>query len=236
MKRGIRIGLIGDYDPRIRAHNCIPSALKLAGDAVECVVTLTWIATTAAEDFAQRERLGCRGLWCVPGSPYVNMNGALRAIRFAREKRIPFLGTCGGFQHAAIEYARNVLAMVQADHAESNPQTELPLIAPLSCSLVGACGIVRFRPGSRAARIYGSDNAMEEYHCNFGLNPGFQSKLNDGRFAITGTDEKGAARVFELKDHPFFLATLFQPELSAFSGKAHPLVVAFVGAAAIAAG
>jgi len=80
------------------------------------------------------------GFWCVPGSPYRDMDGALRTIRFARETRCPFLGTCGGFQHAVIEYARSVLGLTDADHMESNPDAELPLIIALACRLAPTTG------------------------------------------------------------------------------------------------
>ena len=92
------------------------------------------------------------GVWCVPASPYANTEGALNAIRVAREHRIPFLGTCGGFQHAVIEYARNVLGWTAADHAEVNPQAALALIAPLSCSLVEKTGEIRLAAESLIGR------------------------------------------------------------------------------------
>ncbi len=72
----------------------------------------------------------------MPASPYASADGAFAAIRFARENARPFLGTCGGFQHAVIEYARNVIGITDADHAETNPGADMPLIAPLACSLV----------------------------------------------------------------------------------------------------
>jgi CTP synthase (UTP-ammonia lyase) len=159
------------------------------------------------------------------------MQGALAAIRFARERPLPFLGTCGGFKHALIEYARNVLGWTEADHAESNPGAALPLVAPLSCSLVGVEGSVRLLPGSEACRIYGRPEALEGYHCNFGLNGSYQHALQGGALRISGVDEQGAARVVELQGHPFFVATLFQPELSAFRDLPHPIVSAFVAAA-----
>jgi len=167
----------------------------------------------------------------VPGSPYASIDGALRAIRFAREHGRPFLGTCGGFQHALIEYARNVLGLADADHAESSPEAEMPLIAPLSCALVGARGTIRFVPGSALAAIYGAPEAVEGYHCSYGLNPRYRSLLESSPLRISAVDEAGEVRGVELAGHPFFVATLFQPELSALAGTPHPLVRAFVAAA-----
>src|SRR5207253_2349229 len=136
-----------------------------------------------------------------PGSPYASMHGALGAIRAAREGNIPFLGTCGGFQHALIEYVRTARGRADADHAESNPDAAFPLIAPLSCPLRGVHGTVRFTPGSRLAAIYGREEATEEYFCDYGVNPPFESLLEGGALRITARDAENAARAVELDGH-----------------------------------
>lgn len=85
--------------------------------------------------------------WCAPGSPYRSLTGALDAIRFAREERVPFIGTCGGFQHAVIEYARNVLGFADARHAEYDPYASSDLfISALSCSPFGETMRVEIEP------------------------------------------------------------------------------------------
>ena len=120
----IKIGLIGDYSPQVTAHVAIPKALQLAAAEAKCEIEETWLAT---EDvFENRQQFSnYDGLWCVPASPCKSMDGALTAIKFAREQGVPFMGTCGGFQHAVIEYVRNVLGFAKADHAESNPETTM---------------------------------------------------------------------------------------------------------------
>ena len=227
----VKIGLVGDYSPDVTAHVAIPEALNLAATEAGCEVEKTWLATEAvAEDL--RRLSGFDGLWCVPASPYRSMDGALSAIRFARERGVPFLGTCGGFQHAVIEYVRNVLGFEEADHAESNPGTTMPLMTLLSCSLVEVEGVIRLKEGSRARQIYGEEVVAERYHCNFGFNPKYLSLFEDGEMKITGADEDGEPRVVELATHPFFIATLFQPERSALQrGEPHPLVSAYLAAA-----
>ena len=237
MKRHVRIGLIGDYRSEVRAHVAIPQALALAAKRVGCEATPVWTPTSSIHSDSRdpgvsgADLAAFDGLWCVPASPYENMAGALHAIQFARQKNRPFLGTCGGFQHAVIEYARSVLGLVEAEHAESNPGTVLPLISPLSCSLVGARGKIRLDPGSRIAGIYGQTDTEEEYHCRFGINPRFENLFQRGALRITGRDASGEPRVVELENHSFFMATLFQPELAALGGSSHPLIVAFVRAA-----
>ena len=228
----IRIALIGDYNPEVTAHVAIPRALQLAANGSARAVEPAWMATPLCTTKREERLSPFDAIWCVPNSPYASMAGALCAIRFARESGRPFLGTCGGFQHAIIEYARNALGCQEADHAESNPAAALPLISHLACSLAPGKGAIRLLPHSQLARIYGRTEIAENYHCNFGLNPRFESMLNDGKLTISGRDENDEVRAVELAGHPFFIATLFQPEQSAFAGVAHPLIGSFVRAAA----
>ena len=230
----LKIALVGDQSPDVKAHVAIPKALALAAAIVGSTVTPTWIGTRelAADAGARLNRFD--GIWCAPGSPYASTEGALSAIRFARENRVPFLGTCGGCQHTLIEYARNVLGLSEADHAESNPNAKLPLIAPLPCALREVEARIRLKRGSRARTIYGCDEISEPFNCGFGLNPEHEQLFHNSKLKIAGVADDGSARVIELHDHPFFIATLFQPERSAFKNVRHPLITAFVQAAAIA--
>jgi len=228
----VKVALVGDQSPAVKAHIAIPRALELVAEATQCTVTSTWIGTDELADEAAARLRGIDGIWCVPGSPYVSMNGALNAIRFAREDKIPFLGTCGGCQHALIEYCRNVLGLEEADHAESNPGTKLALIAPLPCALREVEARIQLKLGSRVSTIYGRNEISEPFNCGFGPNPEHQHLFANTALRITGTDEDGVARVVELNDHPFFIATLFQPERSAFNQVSHPLIAAFLKAAA----
>ena len=134
----LRVGLVGDYNPDVRAHVAIPKALDLTADVTGYKSNVTWVETSALGVNVEEQLRPFDALWCVPASPYADMEGALSAIRFARESGRPFLGMCGGFQHALIEYARNALGLAGADHAETNPTVELALVTPLTCSLVGA--------------------------------------------------------------------------------------------------
>jgi CTP synthase (UTP-ammonia lyase) len=229
----IRIGLIGDHDPGVTAHRAIPLALELAGTQHGVPVAFEWIGTETLAGGVTTALAGCDGFWCVPASPYRSEAGALRGIRFARESRRPFLGTCGGFQHAVLEYARNVLGLGGAAHAETAPGAPEPVITPLSCALVEASGAVVLAPRSRLAGIYGAAQVEETYHCRYGLNPEFERRLVAGPLRVVARDSAGEVRAMELIDHPFFVLTLYQPERAALSGKAHPLVNAFVAAAGI---
>jgi CTP synthase (UTP-ammonia lyase) len=226
MTRSLSVGLVGNYDATILAHQAIPGALRQAAETLDIEVTHEWVPT---EEIRTTERIaGFDGLWCIPGSPYRSMEGALLAIRHAREHGIPFLGTCGGFQHAVIEFARNVLGWADAAHGESDPDAERAVIAPLTCGLLNSEGIVRLQPGSRLASSYGSTSTAEQYLCRYGVNPRFLSALVGGPMRVAATDESGDVRAVELYGHPFFVATLFQPERAALQRKVAPIVVGFV--------
>lgn len=227
----IRIALIGDPDPAIRAHAAIPMALHLAADEMNTTVEPAWFPTDKLGKDVSAKLDSFQGIWCVPGSPYRSMEGALRAIRFAREKTRPFLGTCGGFQHAIIEAIRNVGGLKEADHAESNPEAKMPVIARLACSLAGRGGIIKLQAGTKIAASYRRTEVTETFNCNFGFDGRYEEQLAGSGLKISGRDPSGDARVVEITSHPFFIATLFQPERSAFTARAHTLIKAFLEAA-----
>ena len=226
------IALIGDRDDDILAHRAIPQALSIANAGCDAPVAHEWIATAELGAPAEDILGAFSAVWCVPASPYENMDGALAAIHYARETGRPFLGTCGGFQHALIEYFRNALGRGAADNLESNEAAEMPLIAPLHCSLVEQTGDIFLSEGSAIAQIYGSDTCHEGYHCSYGFNETYRTLIDESPLEFTGFDADGSPRVFELPGHPFYVGTLFQPERSALQGAGHPLIAAFVSAAA----
>lgn len=224
----IRIALVGDYDPQITAHQAIPLALERAAQEGAGPVEYQWLAT--ADLHQEKDLEGFHGIWCVPGSPYRNIEGALLAIRVAREQQRPFLGTCGGFQHAVLEYARNVLGWADAEHGETAPDAERVLLTPLSCALVEARDSIQLRANSRIARAYGTTCIEEGYRCRYGVNPDFAGPLLSGALRPAGHDSDGDLRAVELDGHPFFVATLFQPERAALQGRTPPLVNALLNA------
>lgn len=184
---------------------------------------MDWIPTDSAGDINKLAEFD--GLWCVPGMPYRNAEGALRAIRHARITRTPFLGTSAGFQFTILEYARDVLGLSDADHQKTNPKSAMPLISPLGCALAGVRARVRFLDGCRLRRIYNAPEAVEEYHCSFGLNGRYRRLIEGRDLCVAAIDDQHEIRALELDGHPFFFATLYQPEMREGS---HPLVAAFV--------
>lgn len=226
----VRIAVVGDYNPDIPAHRAIPEALKLSATTLGTEAVAEWVATDRVGNPAETLR-DFAGVWVAPGSPFASFDGALAAIRFARESGRPFFGTCGGFQHAVIEYARNVLGMTDADHTESNPTAATPVISRLTCSLVEQTGVVKLAEGSKVRAAYGTAEAAEGYHCNYGVNPAYEMVFAEpSRLRVAGRDTAGEVRAVELNGHPFFVGTLYQPERSALRGEVHPLITAFIQA------
>jgi CTP synthase (UTP-ammonia lyase) len=224
-----RVALIGDRSPLVRSHTRIPHLIEALRVRDGLTLDAYWVAT---DEVAGTRVESFDGVWVLPGSPYRSEAGALSAIRTAREHGIPLLGTCGGFQHALLEYAQNVCGIAGAGHAETAPDAEQPVIAPLTCSLAGHEGVVRVEPGSLAERALGAERSIERYHCAYGLNPSYADALTAHGLRFTGRDDEGAIRVAELPDHPFYLVTLFQPELAGEGDTCHPIIRAFAAAAA----
>lgn len=229
--RTLNLGIVGDYKTDFRPHTATQGGIIHAADHLGCETEIVWLPTdTLVDNFEMMLHL-FDGLWCAPGSPYRSMDGALNAIRFARENDWPFIGTCGGFQHVVIEYARNVLQFKDATHAEYDPYASTLFVSALSCSLVGQTMQVRLREKSRAATLYQTPTTEEEYYCNFGLNPAYQPLFEQGELRIAGTDQDGEVRILEVPGHRFFVATLFVPQLTSTPERPHPLIVAWLRAA-----
>ncbi|MBH5337469.1 gamma-glutamyl-gamma-aminobutyrate hydrolase family protein [Streptomyces pactum] len=225
-----RIALVGDRSAAVRSHVRIPALLDALATRDRLRLDAYWIPTEEAAG-PDGGVSGFDAVWLLPGSPYRSEAGALAAVRTAREESIPFLGTCAGFQHMLLEYARTVCGLSGAAHAENDPGAADPLIAPLACSLVGHQQAVRIEPGSLAARVFGAERTEERYHCAYGPAAGHLDALRAGGMRFTGTDEQGQVRIAELPGHPFFLATLFQPELAGDGSHPHPAVRALAAAA-----
>jgi CTP synthase (UTP-ammonia lyase) len=223
-----RIALVGDRSPAVRAHQRIPAVLDALDRREHLPLDAYWVPTPdAADDGAL---LGFDAVWLMPGSPYRSEDGAVRAVRTARERGIPFLGTCAGFQHALLEFARNVAGRPDLQHQENTPDAADALIMPLACSLAGHESTVLHAAGSLARQVIGADRSTERYLCSYGLNPAYLDLLVGHGLRVSGVDTDGQPRVIELPGHPFFLATLFQPELAPDADQPHPIIRALATA------
>ena len=223
-----QIALVGDFNPEVTAHRAINEGFSLANRDHRSLHH-QWIGTDTIVPGDQTAFAAFHGIWCTPASPYRNTDSALWAIQYARSHSVPFLGTCGGYQHALLEFARNVLHLKNADHAETNPAASLPLVYRMQCSLIEQSQPV-IVTDENFRRLYGTDKGLEGYHCSYSLNPEYERLFESTPLKIVARSEDGHARAFQLKNHPFFIGTQFQPERRALNGSLHPLVQSFFSA------
>lgn len=243
MADAVQIGIFGEFNPASPTLPAVEKSIEHAAKELKIKVAATWLPTDSllGDDLEQKlEKFD--GLWAAPGSPYKSAHGMLRGIEFARRREWPFLGTCGGFQYALIECARNVLGMQDADSAENNPKAGQIVITPVECAvpgqdskgpkLSGPAIKMRIRPGSYLHSFYKADTIDERFFCNYEVNPEFEWAFVEAGFPIVARGERNEPRAIECAGHRFFVATLFQPQLSSAPGKPHPIIVEFLRAAA----
>src|ERR1700690_1856843 len=235
----VRIGILGDFNPEFRSHHATNDSLQHAARKLQLPVESTWLPTSSLLDANPSATLGsCDGLWASAGSPYKSFDGMLKGIEYARVHDRPFLGTCGGFQYALIECARNVLGIRDATTAEVDPHAKNIVIYPVSCAvpnrdpnapkLSGKINRIRLRPGSYLAAFYGKETIEEEFFCNYELNPEFEWMAMEAGFPVVARGSNEECRAIESPARRFFIATLFQPHISSREDAPHPLIVAYV--------
>lgn len=188
-------------------------------------VRTEWVATDAGVDLSAYD-----GIWLVPGSPYADDAAAYRAVTHARTSGTPFLGTCGGMQYAVVELTRSRLGRA-ATHAESDGAGPDNAVAALACSLQGQERLVTPVAGSRFAGLVPAP-FVGMHFCSFAPTPEAVDALTEaGVVEVGATADDAGAEVLWLRDHPFFVMSLFQPHVGTLAGApVHPLVAAFVDA------
>ncbi len=225
----MKLAIIGDFNPNFRPHVATNEAIEHSLHYLNASLTVDWIPTLDIEANLDTITVNYQGFWIAPGSPYNDMAGALKIIEYARLYNVPTLGTCGGFQHIVIEYARNVLSIKDAQHAEYDPYASKLVVNPLSCDLKGdKLEVTLVDAASTTFKAFGTDKISEKYYCNFGLNPEYQGFLHDSGLKIVGTDKYQEARILELAHHPFFIATLFVPQDNSSFKQPHKLITTFL--------
>jgi CTP synthase len=227
------------------AYLSVMEALRHGGFHHGADVQIDWIASDDLVGHATEEALARADGILIPGGFGVRgVEGKVAAVRFARERAVPFLGICLGLQCAVIEFARNVCGLEGANSSEFDPATPHPVIdllpeqkdvTDLGASMrLGAqpCYLVE---GTLAARAYGEGVVEERHRHRYEVNPAYHEALVDGGLVISGHSKNGRlAEIIELADHPFFVAGQFHPELRSRPTRPHPLFRDFVGAARMA--
>lgn len=227
----IKIAVTGEFHPQSITHTSLNQSLDDLARNMNTEIEYKWIDTTDLLEDPPSILSSYHGIWSAPGSPFKSLEGALNAIRYARENNIPHLGTCAGFQHSIIEIARDFLGYSEADHEEYDPESSELFISRLVCSLAGKTMSVKIKEGTQAFNCYKKSVAEEDYYCNFGINPDAMEKLRHPDLVFSGTDQDGEIRIIELKSNDYFVATLFVPQTKSTLQEPHPIIRGFISAA-----
>jgi CTP synthase (UTP-ammonia lyase) len=235
-----RIAIVGDFDRDKHSHWATEASLFHAGARLGLAIEPRWVATpSVATAEGARQLAQFHGIWGAPGSPYASMAGILNAIEYAREHDVAYLGTCAGFQYALIEFSRNVLRIRDADSAENHPLGENIVIRPVYCVEPGPSlgrprlagpGVAHAMPGTLLEGLLGGGDFAEHYFCSFETNEDFVPRWQGAGMRVAARGEDGEMRAFELGDKRFFMASLFQPQLSSSYERPHPIVEGFLRA------
>ncbi|HXF57099.1 MAG TPA: CTP synthase [Actinomycetota bacterium] len=238
----VSVAVVGKYVHLRDAYLSVVEALKHAGYHHGARVRLTWIASDEVTSENAEALLGGAAGILVPGGFGVRgVEGKVEAVRFARERKVPYLGLCLGLQVAVIEFARNVVGLAGANSSEFDPHTPHPVIdlLPEQEGVVDLGGTMRLGayparllPGSRAAAAYGTEVAYDRHRHRYEVNPAYHAVLQEHGMVFSGMSPDGRlVEIIELPDHPFFMASQFHPELKSRPTNPHPLFREFIGAA-----
>lgn len=227
----ILVGIIGDFQPKYDTHTMTNLSLGHSANRLGIEVEVEWLPTPTLEGNIDGKMRLFDAFICAPGSPYKSYNGALNGIRYARNNDVPFLGTCGGCQHAIVEFARNVMDIKDAEHAEEHPNAGNLFVTPLTCSLVGKIEEVKIIPDTRASKVYNAKSTMEKFYCNYGLNPKRRGEIEKAGLRVSGLDNNGEVRILELQKARFYFATLFVPQTTSTAEHPHPMITSLLKAA-----
>jgi CTP synthase len=236
------IGMAGKYVELQDSYKSLNEALAHGGVAHNLKVNLVWVEAGALEGERWDDQLQGLDAILVPGGFGKRaIPGMLRAIEFARTRKVPFLGICLGMQCAVIEYARNVCGLEGANSSEFDPSTphrviyklrELRGIDELGGTMRLGAWICRLKPGSFAHQAYGTQEISERHRHRYEFNREYEEVLVAHGLDITGVTPDGMyVEIVEIRDHPWFLGCQFHPEFKSRPLAPHPLFQAFIGAA-----
>lgn len=243
-RRSVQVAVVGKYVELPDAYISVTEALHHAGIANDTQVGIKWVNSEEIELAGTDYDAvfdGCRGIVVPGGFGDRGVEGKIRAIQYARERRIPFLGLCLGMHCAVIEFARNVCGMEGAHSTEFNPNTKYPVIDLMSSQVdveakggtmrLGAYDC-KLAEDSHSFAAYQKKTVQERHRHRFEFNNLYRQTLTDCGLVIAGTlPDDSLIEIVELKDHPWFVASQFHPELKSRPNNPHPLFRDFVGAA-----
>ncbi|MDP3787333.1 MAG: CTP synthase [Candidatus Omnitrophota bacterium] len=241
-KNRTKIAFVGKYIGLQDAYKSVYESLTHAGIANDCKVELEKVDSEDIEkEGADKFLRGISGILVPGGFGYRGIEGKIKAIRFARENKIPFLGLCLGMQCAVIEFSRNVCDLKGANSTEFKAKTKYPVISLLEeqegisdlggTMRLGACPC-RIKKKTLAYKVYGKGLIQERHRHRYEFNNKYKKKLEKKGMVFSGIYPKqNLAEIIELKDHPYFIAVQFHPEFKSKPDRSHPLFKEFIKAA-----
>ncbi len=241
-ERTVEIAIVGKYVSLNDAYKSVSEALQHAAIATKSRLKIRWINSEDLEDDPTPLHIGgVQGVVVPGGFGTRGIQGKLEAIRYVREKGIPFLGLCLGMQCSVVEWARNVAHLEQANSSEFDPETPNPVISllPEQADVVDLGGTMRLglypcrlKEGTRARALYGAEVIYERHRHRYEFNNAYRNQFLESGYVISGTSPDGRlVEMVELPDHPFFVASQFHPEFQSRPNAPHPLFLGFLQAA-----
>ena len=236
----VRIAVIGKYFDVRDAYKSIYESLTHAAASEDCGIDLELIDAESLQDGANGQLKDVSGLLIPGGFGLRGVEGKIKAARFAREHKIPYLGLCLGMQVATIEFARNACGIKDANSTEFDKNTKEPVISLLEeqrgvknmgASMRLGTWPTKIAKGTLAEKIYGSPEVMERHRHRYEFNMKYRDQMNERGFVISGTSPDGTlAELIELRDHPYFVGCQYHPEFQSKPNKPHPLFKGFIQA------
>lgn len=241
-KGTVNIAIVGKYIQLHDAYLSVVEALKHGGIENGVDVKLVWIdSETVTKEHAAELFQRVDGILIPGGFGTRGTEGKILAAKYARTKKVPFLGICLGMQMAVVEFARNVLGWKDANSIELDPETTHPVIAlmPEQNEVEDIGGTMRLgaypcvlKEGTRAYELFGTREIEERHRHRYEVNSDYRAEMEAAGMVFSGLSPSGRiAEMMELEEHPFYVATQGHPEFKSRPNRAHPLFRGFIAAA-----
>jgi CTP synthase len=239
-KKQVTIAVVGKYIDLQDAYKSIYESLTHAAASQDCGINLKLVDAETLEDGVDGKLKDVAGILIPGGFGERGVEGKIKAARFARELKVPYLGLCLGMQVATIEFARNVCGLEGANSTEFDKDAKDPVISLLEeqhgvsnkgASMRLGTWPTKIATGTLAETIYGSNEVLERHRHRYEFNMKYRDQMSEKGFMISGTSPDGAlAELVELRDHPYFVGCQYHPEFQSKPNKPHPLFKGFIQA------
>jgi CTP synthase len=241
-RKRVKISVVGKYVELTESYKSLNEALNHGGIANEARVELAYVDSSLIEERGAEALLkGSAGILVPGGFGMRGTEGKIAAIKWAREKKVPFFGICLGMQMAAVEFARNVCGLAGANSTEFDDRTAHPVIHLMESqkAIIDKGGTMRLgayncvlKPGSLAARLYGREELTERHRHRYEFNNAYRGKFEENGLVVSGQHPGlDLVEILELRDHPHFIGVQFHPEFQSKPFSPHPLFAGFIRAA-----